>query len=184
MPTIAATAIVLSRFPSLSPLSPSHLCCAFNCRRHCITVAPSIANAIASPSCFHCLRQKCFAAGSHYDDVVCSLPPCHPPTVQEEKGGVPPRYGYAPEVLVPTLLLYLNLSRNGAAVPTAPPTSSLAKMSLPTFWGSIDPPRPAPCPATTDCFGRILLLLVFVIFGLVFCQNAFLPWKPIILLML
>ncbi len=37
-----------------------------------------------------------------------------------------PLYGYAPEFLVPTLLLYLNLSHDGVAVPTAPPTLSLA----------------------------------------------------------
>ncbi len=39
---------------------------------------------------------------------------------------MPPLYGYAPEVLAPTLLLYLNLSHDGVAVPTAPPTSSSA----------------------------------------------------------
>jgi hypothetical protein len=39
---------------------------------------------------------------------------------------MPPRYGYAPEVLAPTLLLYLNLLHDGVAVPTTPPTSSLA----------------------------------------------------------
>jgi hypothetical protein len=35
------------------------------------------------------------------------------------------QYGYAPEVLAPTLMLYLNLSHDGVAVPTTPPTLSL-----------------------------------------------------------
>ncbi len=124
--------------PSLPPPS---LCRTFHRRRHCrrrISVAPSIAVAVASPShlpspsplrrrrIVHRIHQKCLAAGGHYDGIVCSLPLRHPPTAQEEKAGVPPRYGYAPEVLAPTLLLYLNLSHDGVAVPTAPPTSSLA----------------------------------------------------------
>ncbi len=39
---------------------------------------------------------------------------------------MPPLYGYAPEVLAPMLLLYLNLLHDGVAVPTFPPTLSLA----------------------------------------------------------
>jgi hypothetical protein len=47
VPTIAAAAVALLRHPSPSPLSPLHLCRAFNRRRHGITVAPSIAVKIA-----------------------------------------------------------------------------------------------------------------------------------------
>ncbi len=45
---------------------------------------------------------------------------------------MPPLYGYAPEVLAPTLLLYLNLLHDGVAIPTAPPTlSSASSLSSP-----------------------------------------------------
>ncbi len=115
VPTIAATAVALSPSIAVAIASPLHLPLPLPLRRRCVV---------------HCLRQKCLAAGGHYNGVVCSLPCRHPPTMQEEKGGVPPQYGYAPEVLAPMLLLYLNLSHNGVAVPTPPPTSSLALSNI------------------------------------------------------
>ena len=49
---------------------------------------------------------------------------------------MPPRYGYAPEVLAPTLLLYLNLSHDGVAVPTTPLASSLSSPAVTTTSSS------------------------------------------------
>ena len=59
-----------------------------------------------------------------------------------------PLYGYAPEVLLPTLLLYLNLSHDGVAIPTAPPPLSLASsLSSPAF-------------TTTSSFSSSVLVVV------------------------
>jgi hypothetical protein len=69
---------------------------------------------------------------------------------------MPPRYGYAPEILAPTLLLYLNLSHDGVAVPTAPPISSAASpLSSPAIT-----PTSSSSSAAVIVVASVLLLFV------------------------